>query len=132
MANEKLKIIVKTFRDLLAWQRAMDLVVTVYRATKGFPKEETFGLTMQLRRAVVSVPCNLAEGFGRRSRTDYARYIQIALASLFEVQPQLEISQRLEYLSSENFARLNALSREVEYLLSRLRQKMLASPAKIA
>jgi len=132
MANEKPKVVVKTFRDLLAWQRAMDLVVAVYAATKKFPKDETFGLVLQLRRAVVSVPSNLAEGFGRRSRTDYARFIQIALASLFEVQTQLEIARRLDFLTKEEFTRLNTLSREVEYLMSRLRQKMLASSAKIS
>jgi len=127
---ERIKAVVKTFRDLVAWQRAMDLVVAVYDASRGFPKEEAFGLTGQLRRAVVSVPSNLAEGFGRRSRMEYARYILMSLASLFEVQTQLEIAWRLEYLTRENFEKLNSLSREVEYLSSRLRQKMLASPTK--
>jgi len=123
---------VNTFRDLLAWQKAMELVVAIYEVSHAFPQTEVFGLTGQIRRAAVSVPSNLAEGFGRRSRTDYARYILMAAGSLYEVQTQLEIALRLKYLTAESHARLFNLSREVEYLMSRLREKMLASPAKIA
>ncbi|HTB63294.1 MAG TPA: four helix bundle protein [Opitutales bacterium] len=117
---------------MLAWQRAVDLVVAVYQSTESFPKDELFGLVSQLRRAAVSIPSNLAEGFGRRSRTDYARFMLLSMGSLFEVQTQLEIALRLKYLFPESFERLTKLSREVEYLLSRLREKMLASASKTA
>jgi four helix bundle protein len=130
--SEKPRTKVNTFRDLLAWQRAMDLVVAVYQSTDNFPKDELFGLVSQLRRAAVSIPSNLAEGFGRRSRTEYARFMLLSMGSLFEVQTQLEIALRLKYLSSESFEKLAKLSREVEYLLSRLREKMLASASKTA
>jgi len=132
MASEKQRTRVNTFRDLLAWQRAMDLVEAVYTASRGFPKDEIFRLTSQLRQAAVSVPSNLAEGFGRRSRPDYARFILVSLGSLFEVQTQLEIARRLKYIPETDYFQLHELSREVEYLSSRLREKMLASPAKSA
>ncbi len=132
VVTDKHRAKVKTYRDLIAWQRAMDFVEAVYAASFGFPKEEAFGLTSQVRRAAVAVPSNLAEGFGRRSRTDYARFILMALGSLFEVQTQLEIAGRLKYLTPEQHTKVAAASREVEYLLSRLREKMLASPVKIS
>jgi len=108
----------------------MDLVVAIYDCSFSFPQTEAFGLVSQIRRAAVSVPSNFAEGFGRRSRTEYARYILMAIGSLYEVQTQREIAFRPKYLTPENYAKLETLSREVGYLLSRLREKMLASPAK--
>jgi four helix bundle protein len=114
ISAEKRIIKVKTFRDLIAWQRAMDLSVELYHVTHHFPKDEVFGLTAQIRRAAVSVPSNLVEGFGRRSRPDYARFILIAIGSLFEIQTQLEMASRLKYLEGAEFERLHALAREVE------------------
>jgi four helix bundle protein len=88
----------KGHRDLVAWQKAMELVVEIYRVTKGFPKDELYGLTSQLRRAAVSIPSNLAEGYGRNSWKDFQRFIGLALGSLLEVETQLEISNKLGYL----------------------------------
>jgi four helix bundle protein len=108
----------KTFRDLLVWQKSMSFVTEVYKISKSFPKEETFGLTSQLRRSAVSVPSNISEGFGREGVNDYLRFLNIALASLFELQTQLEIAFNLEYIKKNKFDVLYELSREIERMLS--------------
>ena len=86
-----------SYRDIIGWQKSMDFVEAVYRYTQQLPSSENFGLTQQLRRASVAIPSNIAEGYGRNSRPDYARYVDIALGSTREVQTQLEICQRLNY-----------------------------------
>jgi four helix bundle protein len=91
---------VSHFRDLLVWQRGMDIMETVYRMTGEFPKSELYGLTGQVRRAAVSVPCNIAEGHARASTKEYLNHISIAQGSVAEVQTQLEIACRLGYISS--------------------------------
>lgn len=80
---------IKSFRDLIVWQQAMALVKQVYLLTKSFPKEETYGLTSQMRRAAVSVPANIAEGSGRGTRKDYQQFLRIAQGSLREVETYL-------------------------------------------
>lgn len=87
---------VQSFRDSIAWQRAMDLSTTIYAATKAFPKEEMFGLTNQLRRASVSVASNIAEGQGRLTSGEFMHFLGMARGSVLEVQTQLELAQRLE------------------------------------
>ena len=82
---------IKSFRDLMVWQKSMQLVTDLYRLTSDFPKTESYGLTSQLRRAAVSVPSNIAEGYGRHSTSDYIRFLQIAIGSLYELQTQVEI-----------------------------------------
>jgi four helix bundle protein len=89
---------IRNYRDLNAWQKVMDLVVLVYNLTKEFPDDERFGLTSQLRRAAVSIPSNIAEGQGRDSDRDFARFLSIAHGSLREVETQLLICDRLEYV----------------------------------
>jgi len=93
---------VKHFRDLIAWQKSMDLVIDVYQITKSFPNSEQFGLTSQIRRAVVSVPSNIAEGNGRMSSKEFRHFLSIANGSLREVETQLIIAQRLGYFDDEN------------------------------
>jgi four helix bundle protein len=115
---------VKTFRDLLVWQKAMRLVTDVYRFTKAFPKEETYGITSQIRRCAVSIPSNIAEGHGRYSTNDYVRFLDIATGSLFELQTQLEIAKNLEYLREVDFLSLHELTREIERMLSSLKSKL--------
>ena len=90
--------IVKSHKDLKVWQEAMDLVMKVYGLTDGFPANETFGLTSQLRRAVISIPSNIAEGAGRKGGKEFSRFLYIALGSLSEVETQIEISRRLNYV----------------------------------
>ncbi len=86
---------IQSYRDLLAWQRSMDLVEVVYRATYDWLKEELYGLTNQIRRAVVSVPANIAEGQGRTGSKEFLHHLSIATGSLYEVQTLVLISQRL-------------------------------------
>ena len=96
----------KSFRELRVWQKAMDLVETVYLLTQGFPKQETYGLTSQVRRAVISVPSNIAEGHTREHIKEYLHHLSMAQASLAEVETQLEIAARLKYLRSDQLAEL--------------------------
>lgn len=111
---------VKSFRDLIAWQKAMTLCVDVCRLTRDFPKDEVFALASQLRRAAVSIPSNIAEGHGRRGRDDYKKFLGYAQGSLNETQTQLEIALRLKYVSQEKFSILDSQAREVERILSAL------------
>lgn len=108
----------KTFRELLIWQKAMALVTKCYQITKLFPKDEQFALISQIRRCSVSIPSNIAEGFGRNSNKDYHRFLNIAMGSLFEFQTQIEIAYNLEYISEEDFKTIYEDSREVERMLS--------------
>jgi four helix bundle protein len=91
----------ESYRDLIAWRKAMDLVTAIYRATRAFPQEETYGLTNQVRRAAVSVPSNIAEGQARFSQKEFHRFLSYARGSLAEVETQLAIAQNLEYLSPQ-------------------------------
>ncbi|MEL7171024.1 MAG: four helix bundle protein [Bacteroidota bacterium] len=93
---------IESYTDLLVWQRAMDLVDSVYAATRSFPKSEQFGLTAQVRRAVVSIPSNIAEGWGRPSRKDFLRFLYIARGSLYEVETQLRIAKRQGFLHDDD------------------------------
>ncbi len=89
---------VRTFRDLVAWRRGMELAGAVYDATTVMPDSERFGLTSQMRRAAVSIPSNIAEGHPRESRADYLRYLRVARGSLAELSTQLELAARLRLL----------------------------------
>lgn len=93
---------ISSFRDLRVWQSGMDLVDHVYRLAKSFPREELHGLTAQLRRAAVSVPSNIAEGHTREHSKEYLHHLSVAQASLAELQTQLEIAMRLEYISQDH------------------------------
>ncbi|MDV6168042.1 four helix bundle protein [Flavobacterium sp. DG1-102-2] len=106
-----------TFRDLLIWQKAMALVTKVYTITKTFPKEELFGLTSQIRRSSISIPSNIAEDYGRGSNTELLRFSNIAVASLFELQTQIEIAYNIEYLSGQEFKVLYDDTRELEIMI---------------
>jgi four helix bundle protein len=89
---------VRTFRELVAWQKAMTLAKFIYRATTQMPREEQFGLTNQMRRAAVSVPSNIAEGFGRQSRLDLIKFLRVARGSLNELSTQIELALELNML----------------------------------
>lgn len=108
-----------THRDLIAWQEAMNLVEMVYRRTEEFPRREVFGLTVQMRRAAISVPSNIAEGAGRNSSREFVQYLGIASGSLAELETQLEVSSRLGYLSDGG--ETDKLVRRVGRLLHALR-----------
>ncbi|MCP9494170.1 MAG: four helix bundle protein [Pyrinomonadaceae bacterium MAG19_C2-C3] len=110
----------RNYSDLIAWQKAMDLVEMIYKATRLFPKEELYGLTSQLRRAAVSVPSNIAEGQGRNSINDFRRFLAIAHGSLREAETQVRIAQRLDYLSEAQAEILMSLAGEVGRLINGL------------
>ncbi len=90
----------KPHKNLIAWQKGMDLVVLVYDLTKSFPKEETYGLTSQMRRAAISVPSNISEGAADRSQEQFKNFLSIAIGSLNELNTQLEAAYRIGYLTS--------------------------------
>lgn len=109
-----------TFRDLKCWQRAFDLSLTIYNATRSFPREEMFGLASQLRRAAVSVVSNIAEGKGRSSDRDLLRFLAIARGSLFELETQIALSERLGYISQPLSVELLAQISETGKLINGL------------
>ncbi len=113
----------KSFRELEVWRESMDLVVLVYGLLDGLPAHERFALCDQLRRAVISIPSNIAEGFGRDSHKDFSHFLSIARGSLYEVDTQLEIAERMGYLSVSKAIRqqMNGVSRLIAALNRRLR-----------
>jgi four helix bundle protein len=115
-----MKVIAKRHTDLVAWQKAMELVEEVYRVTKRFPKDELYGLTSQLRRSVVSVPSNIAEGHSRHGRREFMHGLSVAHGSLSEVETQLEIAFRLGYLANDDRATLFALTAETGRIMNGL------------
>lgn len=115
---------IQTYRDLTVWKRAMDLVTVIYADTQSFPETEKYGLTSQIRRSAVSIPSNIAEGYGRNSTNDYIRFLQIGLSSLYELRTQLEISVNLKYLSKKSFEILNAKCLIIEKMLNSLIKKL--------
>lgn len=105
------------FRNLMIWQKSMSLTNKIYKSTNNFPKEEIFALTSQIRRSSVSIPSNIAEGFGRDSNKEYLRFLNISIGSLFEMKTQLEIAKNIDYLNEEEFNTLYEDSREIERML---------------
>jgi four helix bundle protein len=119
---------VQSYKDLVVWQKAMDLVEMVYRQTKGFPKEELYGLTSQLRRAVVSIPSNIAEGQGRAGSTEFSRFLNIAYGSLLEVETQLLIARRLQYVNEAELTNILELVSRVGQLINGLLRSLKGAP----
>lgn len=116
MENNKQPI--RSFTQLIVWQQGHKLVLEVYNATKGFPKEELFALISQVRRAVVSITCNIAEGFSRTSYKDKAHFYSIALGSLTETQNLLLIARDLGYINKTQFDSLAAKTVEIQKMLT--------------
>ena len=114
----------KTYKDLQVWQKSMTLVTAIYKISKEFPKDEAYGLTSQMRRCAISIPSNMAEGYGRNSTNEYLYFLRIATGSLYELQTQMEISMNLYYLNRDEFDKLYELSREIERMLSSLIRKL--------
>ena len=115
---------VRDYRKLIAWQKAMDLVESLYRATRCFPREEQYGLTSQLRRAAVSVPSNIAEGQGRGVGKEFTHYLRVSNGSRQELETQLLIAQRLEYIDNATVEALLSDSAEVGRLLAGLMKSL--------
>jgi four helix bundle protein len=122
---ESAKNTIRSFKDLIVWQRSMELAVTVYRITQKLPANEQFGLTSQLRRAAVSIPSNIAEGYGRQSTGNYRQFLSISRGSLMELETQIDICERLKYLAvleTENILKeITEISKMLTSLISKIK-----------
>lgn len=123
--NEKINMTkINSYRDLIVWQKAMNLVVEAYKTIQMLPKDEDYVLSLQIRKSVISVPSNIAEGYGRNHTADYARFLEISRGSLFELQTQIEISMTLGYIPCEICNSLLMNSSETEKMLNSLISKL--------
>ena len=111
---------VKTYQELIAWQKAIAFVTEVYQVSSGFPREEIYGLTSQIRRAAVSIPSNIAEGQGRSSSGEFVQFLCHARGSLYEVETQVVVASNLNYLTSKQHGDLLALASELGRILNAL------------
>ena len=112
------------YKELDIWKRAIDLCEQVYKVTKDFPKDELYGLVVQMRRAAVSVGANIAEGFARRSNPDFKRFLTIARGSLLELETHIEIARRLEFITLEKCAGLSEETEIISKMITRFSQNM--------
>lgn len=115
---------IKSHRDLIVWRKAMDLDVLVYKATEAFPKHELYGLTSQIRRAASSVPANIAEGQGRRSKSEFRQFLGNARGSLLELDTHLELALRLNYLTASQHEKVREHLEEVGRILNGLMRSL--------
>lgn len=122
---------IKSYKDLIVWQKSIELVKEVFKLTRGFPKEETYGITAQMRRAAVSIPSNIAEGSGRRFSKEWLQFYSFAYGSTLELETQLIISRDLELAPAQSFKRSFDLIEEVSKIIRtisyNLKSKQLAS-----
>ena len=115
------------FEKLEVWQKAIDFANLIYKETRRFPAEERFGLTNQLRRAAVSISSNIAEGSSRSSKTDFARFTEIAAGSVFEAVSQPFIARRQSFLNEQQFRGIYGNAEELSRMLSGLRKSLLST-----
>ncbi len=115
------------FEKLDVWQKAIDFADLIYNKTRAFPSDERFGLTNQLRRAAVSISSNITEGSSRSSKSDFARFVEIATGSVFEVVSQAFIAQRQSFLSEDQFRKIYTDAEELSRMLSGLRKSLLST-----
>ena len=115
---------VTTYRDLILWQKAMELVKLIYLIVKDLPKEETYALSDQMRRAVISIPSNIAEGNGRKSKTEYVRFLDISRGSLYELETQLQIGVMLNFFNENETKEIFDLITEIKKMINSLITKL--------
>lgn len=118
----------RSYKQLLVWQKSIDFVVKVYRVTDKFPKEELFVLVSQIRRAAISIPSNIAEGYNRGSRREYVQFLRIAFSSAAELDSQFIIAQKVDYLSSADYRNLSVDLEEIMKMLRVMIQKLSSPP----
>ena len=116
----------KNFRDLKVWEKAHKLTLQIYKTTQSFPQQEMFGLTSQTRRASVSIPANIAEGCGRGSNADLARFLQISMGSASELEYLLLLSNALHFLDEPEYDKLNNQVTEIKRMLTSFIKKLRA------
>lgn len=112
------------YKDLIVWQKAMELVKETYILVEKLPKEELYALSSQMRRAAISIPSNIAEGYGRKSKTEYSRFLDIARGSLFELETQLHICIMLNFIEEKDAEIAFSISSEVGRILNSLIAKL--------
>lgn len=112
------------FRNLNVWKKAINLATTVYKVTNKFPVEERYGLISQLRRCVVSIGSNIAEGAGRESKKEFRQFLNIAIGSCYELETQITISRNLEYLNKEDFTTVIDEVVEIQKMIFSLRKSL--------
>jgi four helix bundle protein len=117
---------VNSYRDLIVWQRGMDIAASVYQMTESYPKDQLYGLRNQMQRAAVSIPSNIAEGHERDSTKEYLHFISISLGSLAELETQILLSERLNYLKPEDAKQLLALADEIGRMLRAIQRRLKA------
>ncbi len=117
-------MIIKSYKELIVWQKSMDLVREVYFLTEKFPKSEVYGLISQTRRASVAIPSNIAEGYGRKSRKEYCQFYSIAFGSGLELETQLILSKDLRFISQGEFEKIEELLTEVLKMLNSIIGKL--------
>jgi len=117
------KVAAKSFRDLIVWQRSIELATAIYQLSRGFPKDELYGLSSQIRRSAVSVPSNIAEGQGRLSTGEFRQFLGFARGSNFELQNQLEIARSLKLGDSKLIDLAEGLSHEVGKMIQAILDK---------
>jgi four helix bundle protein len=115
---------IKTYKDLIVWQKSMSLVEFIYKETQEFPKEEIFGITSQMRRCAVSIPSNIAEGRGRSTRKDYRQFLIISYGSASELETQLIIAHNLKYMTEGRFLEATALLEEIIKMLGTIIKRL--------
>lgn len=113
-----------TYKDLIGWQKADELAYQIYLVTKGFPKDEVYGLTSQIRRAALSVPTNIVEGYSRKGSKELSRFIYLSLGSLAETEYLLFFAKRLGYLQDSHYQKLEELRSEVGKILFGFSKKL--------
>lgn len=118
---------IRNYQDLIVWQKAMLLVEMIYTATQSFPKHELYGLTNQIRRAAVSIPSNIAEGQARYSNAEFRHFLSIAQGSKAEVETQIMIANRLNYISKDEMNQALSLLLEISKMLASLRKSLVVS-----
>lgn len=114
----------KGYKKLIVWQKADELAYQIYIATKGFPKEETYGIISQLRRAALSVPTNIVEGYGRQGKKELKHFVNIALGSLAETEYLLDFALRIEFFLADDHQKLQGLRQEVGKILWKFYQSL--------
>lgn len=115
---------ISSYRDLKVWQLGKEICLEVYKLTSKFPKEEQYGLSQQMKRAAVSIPSNIAEGFGRYLTNDYVRFLRYSIGSLFELNTQSEIAFELEYINNAEFESHSSECMQLEKMLNSLIRKL--------
>lgn len=115
---------IKSYKELIVWQKGIDLVKEIYILTSKFPREEIYGLTSQMRRAAISIPSNIAEGSGRKSLKDYAQFYSIAYGSALELETQVIIAKELKFAQMKDYIKVDAVLQEVARMLNFMKTKM--------